>query len=390
MYRNMNRESDHAIKDQSIKLPERTLGSTGLKVSLLGLGGFHQCEVDSGIIEQVANRFIALGGNYVETARSYGRGASEIKLGNVLKPYRKKLVIASKTAMRDAENAWRELNETLTALQTDHLDLYFIHNISRMEDANAILAPDGALKTFIRAKDEGMIKHIAISSHWPAILPEIIDLVPFETVLIWGNYLDFCNYPEIPEQILPALRKHGKGILFMKPLADGYLYRSPVNAFRYALRHDCDCIVSGFNSLEMLNIDAAAIAEGPLNDAACAALLTDAPELGNYVCRQCKNCTVLPGSQGNLLKRLFELEGKFDRQMNDYRPVDSGTYALRQRLGGWFGNVERATAMYSENAAEFIKLSAASGLKPCRYHIDIPRKIRIAAKKLSGGNPAEI
>ena len=377
-------------KEQSLKLPERTLGSTGLKVSLLGLGGFHQCEVDSGIIEQVAGRFIALGGNYVETARSYGSGASEIKLGNALKPYRKQLVLASKTVKRDAENAWRELNETLTALQTDHLDLYFIHNISRMEDANAILAPDGALKTFLRAKNEGMIKHIAISSHWPAILPEIVDIIPFETVLIWGNYLDFCNYPEIPEQILPALRERGNGILFMKPIADGYLYRSPVNAFRYALRHDCDCIVSGFNSLEMLNIDAAAIAEGPLDDIAYATLLADAPELGNYVCRQCKNCTVLPGSKGNLLKRLFELEGKFDRQMNDYRPVDSGTYALRQRLGGWFGNVERAKAMYSENAGEFMNLSTAPELNSCRYNIDIPRKIRIAAKKLSGGNPAEI
>ncbi len=385
------------MKQEPMRLGKSKLGSTGLKVSMLGLGGFHQCEVDSDTVGQVVERFIAIGGNYVETARSYGSGASETKLGQALKKHRRKLVLASKTVKRDAEGVWRELNETLEALQTDHLDLYFFHNVSMIEDANAIIAPGGALEAFMRAKAEGMVKHFAISSHWPVILPRLADIIPFEAVLIWGNYLDFCNYPEIPDEILPDLRKRDIGILFMKPLADGYVYRSVENAFRYSLRYSPDCIVSGFNSLKLLNADAAAVIKGPLNDTENESVLTNAPELGNYVCRQCPKCSVLAGRKARSLKALFELEGKYDRQMNDFQPVDSGTYALRQYLGKWFGNAQRAEALFADNSAEFMDIiepaithDSNNSFAPCRYGIDIPRKIQIIAAKLSGGQPAKL
>lgn len=380
-----------------LKLCKNRLGSTGLNVSLLGLGGFHQCEVDSGIVEQVADDFVKLGGNYVETARSYGAGASEYKLGQALKKHRKKLILASKTGKRDAEGAWRELNETLEALQTDHLDLYFFHGVNTVEDAEKIAAPGGALEAFERAKTEGLVKHFAISSHWPVILPQVAEIIPFEAVLIWGNYLDFCNYPEIPGEILPALRSRDIGILFMKPLADGYLYRSTENAFRYALRYNPDCIVSGFNSLELLREDVAALSMGALDDAETETLLANAPELGSYVCRQCPKCSVLPGRKGRLLKLLFELEGKFDRQMNSFLPVDSGAYALRLHLCKWFGNMQRAEAMFAENSADFMEMienaidgDCGKAFASCRYGIDIPRKIQIVAAKLSSGQPAKI
>jgi aryl-alcohol dehydrogenase-like predicted oxidoreductase len=378
-------------------LTKKKLGNTGLKVSSLGMGGFHQCEVDSDTVSQVMEHFIALGGNYIETARSYGSGASETKLGMALKKHRRKLILASKTAKRDAEGAWRELNETLEALQTDHLELYFFHGVNTIEDTNAIIAPGGALAAFMRAKDEGIVKHFAISSHWPAILPQVAGIIPFEAVLIWGNYLDFCNYPEIPDQILPALRSNGTGILFMKPLADGYLYKSVKNAFRYALRYNPDCIVSGFNSVELLDADIAAVAKGALTDTENKSVLAKAPELGKYVCRQCPKCSVLTGRNAGLLKALFELEGKYDRQMNDLLPVDSGTYAIRQYISKWFGNMERAEILFAENAADFItiiELAIASDndnvFAPCRYGIDIARKIQIATAKLSGGKPARI
>jgi aryl-alcohol dehydrogenase-like predicted oxidoreductase len=385
------------MKQDAKHFSKRQLGSTGLKVSTLGLGGFHQCEVDAETVAQVFEHFVELGGNFVETARSYGDGASETKLGMALKKHRKKLVLASKTVKRGAEGVWRELNETLEALQTDHLDLYLFHNISTIEDAVAAAAPDGALEAFVRARDEGLVKHFAISTHWPAILPQLAEIIPYEAVLIWGNYLDFCNYPEIPEEILPDLRERGMGILFMKALADGYLYRSVENAFRYSLRYNPDCIVSGFNSVELLKADAAAVFKGALSDAETSALLCDAPELGRYVCRQCPKCSVLHGKKALILKALFELEGKYDRQMNDYRPVDSGVYALRQQLGKWFGNIQRAQMIFQENSAEFIEIIEAAitaesniSFAACRYGIDIPRKIQIAAAKLSGGQPAKV
>ncbi len=380
-----------------MKLCKNKLGSTGLNVSLLGLGGFHQCEVDSAVVGQVVDNFVSMGGNYIETARSYGSGASECKLGQALNKHRRKLILASKTVQRDAEGAWRELNETLEALQTDHLELYFFHNVSLIKDAKTIVAPGGALEAFTRAKEEGMIKHFAISSHWPVILPQLAEMIPFEAVLIWGNYLDYCNYPEIPGEILPALRSRDTGILFMKPLADGYLYRSVEDAFRYALRYNPDCVVSGFNSTELLQEDIAALSMGPLDDAETETLLSNAPELGHYVCRQCPKCSVLQGRNGRLLKMLFELEGKYDRQMDDFLPVDSGTYALRQYLGKWFDNAPRAEKMFAKNSADFMVIienaidrDCCKVFAPCRYGIDIPRKIQIAAAKLSSGQPAKI
>ena len=72
------------IKQKLTQLKKNKLGSTGLKVSSLGLGGFHQCEVDSDIVGQVMDHFVKIGGNYVETARSYGAGASETKPGGNL------------------------------------------------------------------------------------------------------------------------------------------------------------------------------------------------------------------------------------------------------------------------------------------------------------------
>jgi uncharacterized protein len=362
------------------KLPKRQLGNTGLELSLLGMGGFHQCEVDSKIVAKVADEFISLGGNYFETARSYGCGGSESKIGRAIAGRRKELVLASKTVQRNAEGVWRELNETLEELQTNYLDLYFMHNVFTPEDIRAITAKGGALEAFIRAKNEGLIKHLAISTHWPMLLLDAIEVIPYEAVLIWTNYLDYCNYPEIPNTILPTLHERGIGILGMKPLADGYLHNSVDNAFRYALRDNPACLVSGFNSVEMLRADVAAVCRGALKDNEMLEVLKNAPELGNYVCRQCKKCSV---TESNLLKNLFELEGKFDRQMNDMLPVDAGTYALRQRLCKWFGNAARAQDFFTQNT-DFLNINTEN-FSPCPYGLNISRKIQIASAKLSDG-----
>jgi predicted aldo/keto reductase-like oxidoreductase len=380
------------FSEMTIKLPQRELGKTGIKLSLLGLGGFHQCEVDSQIVAEVTNEFIAMGGNYIETARSYGNGGSEIKLGKAIAGRRNKVHLGSKTVKRDSEGAWRELNETLEALQTDYLDLYFMHNVFKPEDMSAIIAKGGALEAFNRAKQEGLIKNIAISTHWPLLLLDAIEVIPYEAVLIWGNYLDYCNYPEIPDKILPVLRERGVGHLIMKPLADGYLHNSVEKAFRYALRDNPACIVSGFNSVEMLKADAEAVCRGKLNDYETDELLAEAPELNDYVCRQCSRCSVLPDGDGDLLKKIFELEGKFDRQMNDLRPIDTGTYALRQYLGRWFGNADRAQQAFSEIENEIRNsiITQEKDFAACRYNIDAGRKMKIAVAKLSGSKVSEI
>jgi hypothetical protein len=114
-------------------------------------------------------------------------------------------------------------------------------------------------------------------------------------------------------------------------------------------------------------------------------VLAQAPELGDYVCRQCDECSVLSGADGQTLKRIFELEGKTDRQMDDRRNTTAAQYALSERLKGWFGSAARARKMYGELPMQAAAL-AEQPLKPCCYGIDIKRKLSIADAKLQGGD----
>lgn len=367
-------------KDTGNKLPTRPLGTTGLNVSVLGLGGFHQVEAEQDTIDHVVSRYLEAGGNYIETAKGYGAGASETKLGRALKGRRDGVILASKTGARDAEGAWRDINESLERLQTDRIDVHFYHGVGTEDDVKAIRAAGGAAEAFTKAREQGLIRYVGVSSHWPMTYVEAVRRLAVDVALIWGNYLDFCNFPEIPHRVLPALRSAGCGVLFMKPLADGFLYRSPRLALRFALAQDADSLVAGFNSLDMLDTDLGVCCDpSPVTPEEIAATLRGAPELGTYVCRQCETCSA--SDDGEALKQIFELEGKLDRQMDDRRPVDAAQYALRERLKGWFGTAGRARAAYVK-ADEPGPALAAKGLRPCRYDIDIPRKLRIAHAKL--------
>lgn len=361
-------------------LPRRSLGRTGLDISVLGLGGFHQVETSRERLDEIVKIYLEAGGNYVETARAYGRGSSEIKLGKALRGRRDQVVLASKTGERTRDGARRDLDRSLQSLQTDRLDLYFLHGVNDGDALDTITARHGALEAFQEAQAEGLIGHIAMSSHWPAMYVEALERIPLDAALVWGNYLDFCNFPEIPNEVLPALRAAGVGILIMKPLADGFLHRSPKQALRYMLSEDVDALVSGFNSLEMLRTDIEICCDpNPVRAAERTAILRDAPELGDYVCRQCEQCTVLPGSR--LVPRVFELEGKFDRQMDDRRSADAAQYALRERLKGWFHTGDRARQLYSVLSGSLDELSGRK-LQACRYGLDPQRKLRIADAKL--------
>ncbi len=367
------------MKDKQI--PRRTLGRTGLEVSVLGLGGFHQIEIGQDYVNELVDLYLEAGGNYIETARGYGRGVSERKLGCALEGRRDRVVLLSKTGQRDAEGAWRELNESLEALRTDHLDLWLYHCLTDVGQIDTIAGPGGAAEAFTRAREEGLVRFIGASTHWPMVLIPAMDWLALDVVMYWVNYLVACNYPEIYDTIAPAARARGLGIIGMKPLGDGYLHRSVQPAFDYALAQQVDVLACGFNAVEMLCRDIEVVCrwQRPTEDE-LASILRDAPELGDYVCRQCGQCR-LPELD---LPKVFELEGKFDRQMFDGRPTDVADYALRQRFSHWFHNEERAIELYRPYAAEVVALLASDAEVPeCPYGIDIRRKLVLANLKLT-------
>jgi len=366
-------------------IPKRRLGKTGLQVSVRGLGGFHQVEVNERTVAQLVDTFLDAGGNYIETARSYGDGSSEEKLGRILEGQRDEVVLVSKSGRRDAEGAWRELNESLEALRTDHLDVWICHGVNTDQEIDTMTAVGGALEAFERAREEGLVRFVAASSHWPLTLLTAMERLRLDAVMYWVNYLVPCNYPEIYQTVAPAARARGLGIIGMKPVGDGYLYRSPEMAFTYALAQEVDVLACGFNTPEMLRADIEIVSSWqPPSEDQLDAILRDAPELGDYVCRQCGQCR-MPDAD---LPKVFELEGKYDRQMFDGRPHDVADYALRERLRFWFHNQERAVELYKPYADKIqAVLDSKRALPDCPYGIDLAYKLKLAHLKLtSKGN----
>jgi len=356
-------------------LPMVPLGNTGKQVSRFCLGGFHQVEISSEIVAQVVDAFLDNGGNYIETARSYGGGASEEKLGRALKGRRDQVILCTKTGARSADEARHELELSLQALQTDHVDFCLFHGVGEGE-LDTITAPGGALEGLQKAIDEGMLGALGMSSHWPPVYLEAFDRLPLSLILIWCNYLDNQNYPIIPNEIIPEAHKRGIGVTGMKPLADGYLYRSVENAVRYTLGSGADVAVCGANRVEHVKEVAAAVRRGPAGEALKEAILHTAVDLGRYVCRQCGTCTPA-------LMDTFRLEGTYDRQMIDYLPHDPADYALRVRLAHWFAGRERAVAHFATAGYDPATLIADAQQIECPYGIDVVRKAKIATAKLT-------
>lgn len=363
---------------QGLELPRVSLGASGLTVSRLGLGGFHQLEISSEIVRQVVDAFLEVGGTYIETARGYGNGASEEKLGRALEGRRDQVVLASKSGARDAEGIRRDLEASLKALRTDHIEFYFFHGVATMEELDTITGPGGALEALLQAREEGLISGMGFSSHRPPELyMEAIRRIPLSVILIWDNYLEEQYVPEIHTDVYPLAREYGVGITAMKPLADGFLYRSVESALRYALGSGSDILVCGMNSVEHVYQAAEAIAMGAADEAERAAILRDAPELGTYVCRQCGGCS-------DALMTLFRLEGYVDRQMIDYLPHDPADYALRLRLAHWFDLAEIARERFAQANWDEEALMQDAARVNCPYGIDVVRKARFALAKLRG------
>lgn len=365
-------------------MEKRTFGHTGLETSILGFGGFHLLEIPVEEADYLLNSYLDAGGNYIETAASYGNGESERKIGKCVSKRREEYILATKTGERTKEKCLASLNQSLNNLQTDYVDLFIMHAVGTMSDLNQILAQGGALEGALQAKQEGKIHNIGISMHGqPDVLIRALKEYPFDAVMTTINYFDHFNFPEIQSELLPLALKNNTAIILMKPVADGLLWKSAREAFHYSFSQPVSVVVAGINNREMLNADLA-FAEKftPMTPEAIELLYRDAPELGNYVCRQCNQCLQCP--EGIPISDIFQYEGYFDRQMADGIVTNASDYALKERLRFWFGNKEMAMERYSELDVKADSCTKCGICMPkCPYNIDIIRKLSISDYKLA-------
>jgi aryl-alcohol dehydrogenase-like predicted oxidoreductase len=199
------------------KMEKRTLGKTGEKLTIVGFGGIAvKDETPADAAKLVAQAVNERGINYFDVAPSYGN--AQERLGPALKPYRKDVFLACKTGERSAEGAERELQESLKQLHTDHVDLYQLHGVRKMEEVEQIMGPNGALETFVKARERGLTRFLGFSAHSEEAAIALMEQFEFDTILFPFNWVCW-NEGKFGPPVLEKAKEKGMGILALKTLA---------------------------------------------------------------------------------------------------------------------------------------------------------------------------
>jgi hypothetical protein len=206
-------------------MPTRNLGRTGYRVGVFSLGG--QAAVEQPNNEAVAvpivERALDLGVNYIDTSARYGGAErwSERYIGQVMKRRRSEAFLATKAHDRTRDGSLKLLEKSLELLQTDHVDLWQIHNLSKKEEVEQIFAPDGAVQALVKAREQGMVRFLGVTGHAdPTVLVEAIRRFPFDTVLMALNAAD-PHHLSFEKELLPLAVEKEMGIIGMKIPARG-------------------------------------------------------------------------------------------------------------------------------------------------------------------------
>jgi hypothetical protein len=211
-------------------MPTRILGKTGYKVGIFSLGG--QAAIEKPHNEDVAvpiiEKALDLGVNYIDTSSFYGGPErwSEQYVGKVMKRRRAEAFLATKTKERTRDGSMRMLETSLKLLQTDHIDLWQLHDIGTMTDINEIFAKGGAMEALLAAREQKIVRYLGITGHYrPDSLIEAIHRYPFDTILMAVNAADPHHY-SFSEQLLPLAVEKQMGIIGMKVPARGRILSS--------------------------------------------------------------------------------------------------------------------------------------------------------------------
>jgi len=253
--------NETAQGDTPGQVPHRPLGKTGAMVSALGVGGYHLGSTKN---QEEANELVATamgaGINFFDNAWEYHDGVSEEKLGIALKGKRENAFVMTKvcTHGRGKDVAMKMLEESLRRLQTDHLDLWQVHEVVYYNDPAMIFAPGGVAEALVAAKQQGKIRFMGFTGHKnPSIhLRMLAENFPFDTVQMPLNCLD-ATFRSFETQVLPVANQKGLGVLGMKSLGgSGEIVANGAatahDALSYAMSLPVATTISGMESLDVL------------------------------------------------------------------------------------------------------------------------------------------
>lgn len=204
------------------------LGETKLEANRLGLGGIPIQRVEEEEAVRLILHAVEKGVDFIDTSRVYT--TSERRIGLALKQTRKRVVVASKSWTRTADGLRADLETSLKELDRESIDLYQCHNIKAASEYEQVISPGGALEALIRAKEEGLIGHIGVSSHSLDMIDRILDDGFFETIMVCFSFLEHSAR----DTIIPKALSKNVGVIAMKPFSGGVIEETEL-ALRYAL-----------------------------------------------------------------------------------------------------------------------------------------------------------
>jgi predicted aldo/keto reductase-like oxidoreductase len=259
-----------AQSNQAVKRPEspgmiyRELGTTGERVSAIGMGGYHLGkQPDPSQSIQLMHTGIDRGITFMDNCWDYNDGISEVRMGQALRNgYRQKVFLMSKMDGRTAVEYNKQLEQSLGRLQTDMIDLVQFHEVIRLEDPDRIFAPGGAIEAAIAARKAGKIRYIGFTGHKdPSVHLRMLETAQkhnfhFDTVQMPINVMD-PHFRSFEKEVMPVALKQGIGVLAMKTFGDPYILQSntvqPIEALHYSLTLPVSVVITGIDNTQVLD-----------------------------------------------------------------------------------------------------------------------------------------
>ena len=278
------------------EMPYRPLGRTGEKVSAIGLGGYHIGVPGEQEGIRIIRSAIDRGINFMDNCWDYHDGGSELRMGKALRDgYRRRVFLMSKIDGRTRVSVAKQIEESLTRLQTDHVDLMQFHEVLRLEDPDRIFAPGGGMEAMIAARKAGQVRFIGFTGHKdPLVHLRMLEVAAehkfrFNAVQMPLNVMD-AHFRSFAKKIVPVLVREEIGVLGMKPLGSGAILQSklvsPIQCLHYALNLPTSTVITGIDRMDLLDqAFEAARSFRPMTPEAVNALLmrtADAARSGQY------------------------------------------------------------------------------------------------------------
>jgi len=251
-------------RPESPNMIYRELGSTGERVSAIGIGGYHlgkQQDPDESI--RLLRAAIDRGITFMDNCWDYNGGISEVRMGQALRDgYRQKVLLMTKIDGRDKNTAARQIEQSLGRLQTDVIDLLQFHEVIRLDDPDVIFAPGGAIEAVQEARKAGKIRYVGFTGHKdPSVHLRMFETAdrhgfPFDTVQMPINVMD-AHFRSFLNGVAPVAQEHGTAILAMKTFGDPYILQSktvtPIEALHFGLNSPASVVITGIDSTAVLD-----------------------------------------------------------------------------------------------------------------------------------------